>query len=111
MKLTGLSKDKLLELCSWCHEFIPEDKDCFGFGVMLKDECQPLILGKEGTVVLLKTAAGREIISQVTTLNSAARRDGYEVCVQLCSEDCEAECRAVFRDEFELPIEDDPDGE
>lgn len=101
MKLSGLSHDELLTLCAWCHCVIPEDLECFGFGTRVRPTSKHLIADKQGKVLPLPLSSGREIITVVTMSNSAASRDGYDICFQTCSEACDEAAKNAVQIDFE----------
>jgi hypothetical protein len=80
-------REQLLHTCTWCFNSIPKGKEIFAFGVKASEAID--ITDKEGKFVSLKLVLkDKTIIALVTTHDSGAREEGFDLIFVTCSPGC-----------------------
>ena len=100
MNLENLSQKELTARCSWCHEVLQENTECFGVGGKVWPAAKPLIARLQGKLAPMRLSTGREIIVVVPSADSEARAEGNDIYVQACCEACAAAVSSALRAEL-----------
>jgi hypothetical protein len=79
--------DRLLHICAWCNQDIPDNEDVYGFGAKANQAME--LSDKEGQFVSLSlTLQDKTIFALVPSSSSVADVEGYDLVFITCSEDC-----------------------
>jgi len=80
-------RENLFHTCTWCLNTIPEGEELFAFGVKASEAID--LTEKEGEFVSLTLALkDKTIIALVTTQNSEAKEQGFDLIFLACSQGC-----------------------
>lgn len=90
-----------MEKCAWCDKEIPEDSEVFGFGGKLREGVD--LKKKEGTIApLTLQTEDKEIPMIITTGDSKAKKEGYDVLFMICSRECGEALRTSLKNEINI---------
>jgi hypothetical protein len=89
-------RERLLHTCTWCMNPIPEGEERFAYGVKANNSID--LTEKEGEFVTLDLALkkGKTVIAVVTTKNSKARKQGFDLIFLTCSQACAEELKEAL---------------
>ena len=76
---------------------MPEDGERYGAGAKVNPAGKRMIEGREGTLTTFVAPSGHHIIVVVPTKESDARRAGYDIYFQACSQECCQEISDALR--------------
>jgi hypothetical protein len=87
-----------LEHCCWCNRLIDEESERFSINTKFQD---PKDYEKNaGKIVeFYVPSVDRSIMAFAVTLDSEAKKQGYEVMFMICSESCREELTVAMREE------------
>ena len=88
-------------ICAWCNREIPEASEVFGLGAKVRENI--LLNDFEGTIIsieLFKT--DKTVPAIVTTSDSEAKRDGYDLMFMTCSQACAESLKTALSKDKEL---------
>jgi hypothetical protein len=93
-------RERLMHTCAWCTRIIAPDEEAYGFGARAQVGID--LDDKEGEFVTLNLALqDKTVVALVTTADSTARAEGYDLMFITCSEECANE----LKDALELEID------
>ncbi len=99
----NIKRERLLRTCAWCHQYIPEDSEAYGFGAKASQDIE--LQDKEGEFVSLELALEEKTtFAMVPPEGSPARSAGYDLMFITCSQSCAEELKSsleVEKDVFE----------
>jgi hypothetical protein len=94
---------RIMHTCSWCGKMVSEDSEVFSVpgkaaaGVDLTDQ--------EGNFIPMKLLlTGKTAYAFVTTSDSPAKREGYDLVFLACSQSCAESLRGALRKEIDISI-------
>ncbi|NOY64526.1 MAG: hypothetical protein GXO97_03910 [Nitrospirae bacterium] len=88
-------------ICAWCNKEISEDSEVFGLGArIIKNILSKEMEGKIIPFQLVKT--DKTIPAIVTTSDSEAKKDGYDLLFMTCSKACAESLKKTLNKEKEL---------
>jgi hypothetical protein len=87
--------------CAWCGKVIPEDSEVFGLGAKVRQGFD--IKDQEGRIIpLTLLQADKTIPAIVTTSNSEAKREGYDLMFMTCSQGCAKSLKKTLQKEKKI---------
>jgi len=90
-----------MSTCAWCDKRIPDDSEVFGLGVKARHRIG--ITGREGKVIPVVLAlVDKTVPAIVTTGDSQAKRNGYDLLFMCCSRECAGLLKDVLQEERNL---------
>jgi len=91
---------EICRTCGWCLKEIKDDEERFSFGVKTKFDVVP---NKDPTQPLIMSLSnGKQIKTIITTLDSPARKEGFQLLVMCCSESCIVEAQKGLQSEIDI---------
>ncbi|MEW6419325.1 MAG: hypothetical protein AB1480_14635 [Nitrospirota bacterium] len=99
-----LEKDSTTEFkntCAWCGKTIPENSEVFGLGAKIRHGFD--IKDKEGKIIQLSLVlTNKTVPAIVTTSDSEAKREGYDLMFMTCSQRCAKSLKKTLQKEKEI---------
>jgi predicted nucleic acid-binding Zn ribbon protein len=93
--------DQFHRTCGWCGKFIPPDTEVWGGGAKVRSEID--LKNQEGQVIEIYLArARRPLLVAVAGSDSEAKRQGYDVVFQTCSEECGKALMSALQNEIKV---------
>jgi len=90
-----------MSTCAWCDKRIPDDSEVFGLGVKARQRIGSR--SREGKVIPVVLAlVDKTIPAIVTTGDSQAKRNGYDLLFMCCSRECAGLLKDVLQEERNL---------
>ena len=90
----------ICNICAWCRNGIKSDEERFTFGVKTKIDVTPF---DDPTQPLIMTLSdGRQIEAIITTLDSPARREGYQLLIVCCSDACIESAQQALQEAIDI---------
>lgn len=97
----NIRRDRLLRTCAWCHQFISEESEIYGFGAKASQNVE--LEDKEGEFVALDLALeDKTIFAMVPPDESPARLAGYDLMFITCSQTCAEELKDALDTEKDV---------
>lgn len=97
----NIKQDRLLRTCAWCHQFISEDSEVYGFGAKASQKVE--LEDKEGEFVSLDLALeDKTIFAMVPPGESPASLAGYDLMFITCSQICAEELKVALEIEKDV---------
>lgn len=88
-------------ICAWCNREIPEGSRVFGLGARVRENI--LLNDFEGTIISLELfKTDKTVPAIVTTSDSEAKKDGYDLMFMACSQACAESLKTALNKEKEL---------
>ena len=91
---------KICESCSWCSGRLELNEKRFSFGVKTRIDVTPFDDPTRPLVITLSDQ--KTILAIVTTQDSQARKDGYQLLVMCCSKGCVDEAQQALQDAIDI---------
>ena len=90
-----------INICAWCNKRVPENDEVYGLGAGLRPDID--FTDRAGEIIPVYLAStDREVPAIVTTSDSEAKRDGYDVIFLICCEKCGEALKAVLQTEIDF---------
>lgn len=91
---------EICRICAWCLKELEDEEERFSFGVKTKFEVTP---SEDPTQPLtLSLSNGKLVNAIISTPDSPARQDGYQLLVMCCSESCINEAQKALQKEMDI---------
>jgi len=93
-----------MNVCAWCKKKIPKNCEVFGLGAKVGKGID--LKGQEGEIIsLFLVLADKTVPATVTTFNSEAKKNGYDLMFMTCSQSCAKSLKNNLQKEKDLLLE------